>query len=163
MSERVQCFTLFFVKAMGRRFVGGFADAPRGPAGARSGLVGDVAHGDDVAGMQIDQELAVDAPDHLRMGGEQAIQAGRPGRAEGAPTPELGEFDLVVDAGVNAEYLRQVLTMLKPEGHCESVGIYFFDDVPMPLFQMYLRGVTFHTGVDVVHISAKRIRDVCYE
>jgi len=64
---------------------------------------------------------------------------------KGMPTPEHGEFDIGVDAGVNPESLRQMLTMLKPEGHCEYVGM-SFEDVPFPVFEMYMRGVTFHTG-----------------
>ncbi len=64
---------------------------------------------------------------------------------KGMPTPELGEFDIAIDAGVNTESLKQVLTMLKPEGHCEYAGI-SFEDVSFPVFEMYMRGVTFHTG-----------------
>ena len=64
---------------------------------------------------------------------------------KGMPAPELGEFDIAVDAGVNAESLTQVLTMLKPEGHCEYAGI-SFENISFPVFEMYMRGVSFHTG-----------------
>ncbi len=61
------------------------------------------------------------------------------------PSPKMGDFDIGIDACVDPESLRKLLTMLKPEGYCESIGVYF-EDVPFPIFDMYMRGVNFHIG-----------------
>ncbi|MFE9114053.1 alcohol dehydrogenase catalytic domain-containing protein [Streptomyces collinus] len=55
------------------------------------------------------------------------------------------DFHLAVDAGCNPERLRKALLSVMPEGHVNSVGIYF-DDVPLPLLALYQRGVHFHNG-----------------
>jgi alcohol dehydrogenase len=34
----------------------------------------------------------------------------------------------------------------EPDGVCTSVGIYFEPETPLPLFEMYTRGIHFHTG-----------------
>ncbi|MFI2635163.1 zinc-binding dehydrogenase [Streptomyces collinus] len=55
------------------------------------------------------------------------------------------DFHLAVDAGCNPERLRKALLSVMPEGHVNSVGIYF-DDVQLPLLALYQRGVHFHNG-----------------
>jgi alcohol dehydrogenase len=62
--------------------------------------------------------------------------------ARGLPAQDLGSFDLVLDASGNADWLRESLRLLKPEGTCESVGGYF-EDVSLPLFEMFVRGTRF--------------------
>jgi alcohol dehydrogenase len=64
-----------------------------------------------------------------------------------APLPSLrvGRFPVVVDATSRPEGLRFCLDGTEPEGTLTSVGIYF-GEVPMPLFEMYTRGITFVTG-----------------
>ena len=34
----------------------------------------------------------------------------------------------------------------EPEGICTSIGIYFTETTPMPLLEMYTKGIRFHTG-----------------
>lgn len=63
----------------------------------------------------------------------------------GLPDPSLGKFDVSIDASVNPEILKQALQLLKPEGYCESVGIYF-QPVEFPLWEMYMSGVRFRIG-----------------
>jgi alcohol dehydrogenase len=63
----------------------------------------------------------------------------------GPPEPPLGEFDLVFDSGFDAERLTGSIALLAPEGVVESSGVYF-ERVPLPLFRMYVQGVTFHTA-----------------
>ncbi len=64
-----------------------------------------------------------------------------------APLPSLriGRFPVVVDATSRPDGLRFCLDGTEPEGTLTSVGIYF-GEVPMPLFDMYTRGITFVTG-----------------
>lgn len=66
--------------------------------------------------------------------------------AEAPVSPlRVGRFPVVVDATSRPEGLRFCLDSTEPEGTLTSVGIYF-GEVPMPLFDMYTRGVTFVTG-----------------
>ncbi len=62
-----------------------------------------------------------------------------------APDRRLRDFDLAVDASADPAWLRAALRSVVPEGQVNSVGIYF-DDVPLPLFELYVRGVNFHNG-----------------
>ncbi len=41
---------------------------------------------------------------------------------------------------------RLALSSTAPDGVCTSTAIYFGEPVPMPLFEMYLKIVTFETG-----------------
>ena len=34
----------------------------------------------------------------------------------------------------------------EPDGICTSIGIYFSETTPVPLLEMYTRGITFKTG-----------------
>lgn len=54
-------------------------------------------------------------------------------------------FDVSVDASCDPERLRKALGSVRPEGWVNSVGIYF-EDVTLPLLDMYMRGVNFHNG-----------------
>lgn len=73
---------------------------------------------------------------------------------EGPPHPNLGEFDLLVEASWKPRWLQQGLPLLAPEGACEA--LIYLEDVPLPMFQMYVRGVRFHIGRSNVrtHIPA---------
>lgn len=55
------------------------------------------------------------------------------------------DFHLAVDASADQQRLRKALASVMPEGYVNSVGIYFHD-VPLPMLQLYLRGVHFHNG-----------------
>ncbi|MDM7489339.1 alcohol dehydrogenase catalytic domain-containing protein [Rhodococcus sp. CSLK01-03] len=55
------------------------------------------------------------------------------------------DFHLAVDASADPERLRKALVSVIPEGHVNSVGIYF-QDVPLPMLSLYQRGVHFHNG-----------------
>ena len=63
------------------------------------------------------------------------------------PGPErLGPFAITVDASGDPAGLQLALSSTAPDGVCTSTAIYFGDPVPMPLFEMYLKIVTFETG-----------------
>jgi alcohol dehydrogenase len=58
----------------------------------------------------------------------------------------LGPFPITVDASGDRGGLHLALASTAPDGVCTSTAIYFGDPVPMPLFEMYLKVVTFETG-----------------
>ena len=64
---------------------------------------------------------------------------------EGPAPRRAGEFPIVVDASANRDSLLCAVRSVAPEGIVSSVGGHFVD-VPMPLFEMYRRGVRFYTG-----------------
>jgi len=62
------------------------------------------------------------------------------------PERKTGVFDIALDAAMDEEWLRAALVLLEPEGVFECPSIYFKESVALPLFQMAIRGVRFHTG-----------------
>lgn len=79
-------------------------------------------------------------PDRLRIAERLGATA-----IEGPPPRRTGEFPIVVDASANEASLLCALRSVAPEGIVSSVGGHFAD-VPIPLFEMYRRGVRFYTG-----------------
>lgn len=61
------------------------------------------------------------------------------------PSLRVGRFPITVDATSRPEGLHFALSSTDAWGECTSVGVYF-GDVPMPLLEMYTRGVRFTTG-----------------
>ena len=59
-----------------------------------------------------------------------------------------GRFDVLVDASGNPELLKLLLERGAPGAIVTSTAgaVYAFGDVPFPVFSMYRRSVTFHTG-----------------
>ena len=82
--------------------------------------------------------LYVEAHDDRRALGERLGAEVHPG----PPTPDLGEFELLVDASFNPEWLYAAIACLGPGGICESTGAYF-EDLTLPMFLMYQRDITF--------------------
>jgi len=64
---------------------------------------------------------------------------------EGPLPPRLGRYPITVDASGRADGLACALRSTARDGVCTSVGIYF-EDTPVPLFDMYNAGITFRTG-----------------
>ena len=82
---------------------------------------------------------------------------GRPGSAdlarelganvvEGDPPERLGPYPITVDASASHEGLACALRSTEPDGVCTSVGIYYERETPVPLLEMYTKGITFRTG-----------------
>jgi alcohol dehydrogenase len=65
--------------------------------------------------------------------------------SEGPSPPKAGSFAITVDASMNAAGLGCALRSAGPDGICTSIGIYL-KDTPVPLYDMYLNGVSFRTG-----------------
>lgn len=57
-----------------------------------------------------------------------------------------GRYAVTVDHSGTVEGLHTAIRSTDPGGTCTSTAIYFAGDVPLPLLDMYVRGVTFHTG-----------------
>jgi alcohol dehydrogenase len=57
-----------------------------------------------------------------------------------------GLYPIVVDACGDPEGLTCALRSTEPEGICTSIGIYFTETTPVPLFEMFSKGIRFHTG-----------------
>lgn len=66
-------------------------------------------------------------------------------RAKCEPSLRLGRFAVTVDATGREEGLRFALASTDVWGECTSIGVYF-GDVPMPLLDLYTRGIRFVTG-----------------
>lgn len=68
--------------------------------------------------------------------------------SEALPAELEERFDVVVDASGNPEALQLGLASCAPNAivTCTAGAIYAFGDVPFPVFSMYRRSVTFHTG-----------------
>jgi threonine dehydrogenase-like Zn-dependent dehydrogenase len=58
----------------------------------------------------------------------------------------LGPYPITVDASADAAGLACALRSTEPDGICTSIGIYFADTTPVPLLEMYTKGIRFHTG-----------------
>jgi alcohol dehydrogenase len=58
----------------------------------------------------------------------------------------LGPFAITVDASARHEGLALALRSTAPDGICTSTGIYFEQETPVPLLEMYTKGITFQTG-----------------
>ena len=62
------------------------------------------------------------------------------------PAERLGPFPITVDASADPAGLALAIRSTGAEGVCTSVGIYFQNQVPLPLFEAYVTGVRFLTG-----------------
>ncbi len=79
------------------------------------------------------------ALDHAEQLGANCLELEKPDR-------RLGRFDLVVDCANQAELLHTLIRCVNPGGVCASASMYFEGDVKLPLYEMYMKGVSFHTG-----------------
>ena len=57
-----------------------------------------------------------------------------------------GEYPITVDGSADPDGLACALRSTEPGGICTSIGIYYSDATPVPLLEMFGRGVRFHTG-----------------
>ncbi len=58
----------------------------------------------------------------------------------------LGSYPITVDASQEPEGLACALRSTEPGGHCTATSIYFGGPVPVPMFEMYMKGITLGTG-----------------
>ena len=72
-----------------------------------------------------------------------------------------GSFGIVVDAGGTVEGLRRALAAAEPEALFTSVVIYFDNATPLPLRDMYVKGMTFRTGRPNVRAQMESVLRLC--
>jgi threonine dehydrogenase-like Zn-dependent dehydrogenase len=72
-----------------------------------------------------------------------------------------GSFDVVVDAGGDVDRLHRALRAAAPEALFTSVTIYFDNETPLPLRDMYFKGVTFRTGRPNVRPQMESVLRIC--
>jgi threonine dehydrogenase-like Zn-dependent dehydrogenase len=58
----------------------------------------------------------------------------------------LGPYPITVDASADQDGLACALRSTEPDGICTSIGIYFDPETPVPLLEMFTKGIRFHTG-----------------
>ena len=58
----------------------------------------------------------------------------------------FGPYPITVDASGDPDGLACALRSTEPEGICTSIGIYFSETTPVPLLEMFTKGIRFHTG-----------------
>ncbi len=79
--------------------------------------------------------------DRRRIAGELGAET-----VAGLPAERLGPFAITVDAGADPAGLALAVRSTGADGVCTSVGIYFENQVPLPLFEAYVTGLRFLTG-----------------
>jgi threonine dehydrogenase-like Zn-dependent dehydrogenase len=65
---------------------------------------------------------------------------------EGPPPKKAGSFPVTVDAGGTRESLACAIRSTESGGVCTSVGILFEPETPLPLLEMYAKGIEFRIG-----------------
>lgn len=58
----------------------------------------------------------------------------------------LGPYPITVDASADHAGLACALRSTEPDGICTSIGIYYEPETPVPMLEMYTKGIRFHTG-----------------
>ena len=58
----------------------------------------------------------------------------------------LGPYPITVDASADPDTLACAIRSTEPDGVCTSIGIYYDPTTPVPLLEMYTKGITFQTG-----------------
>jgi len=65
---------------------------------------------------------------------------------QGPPPRRMGSFPITVDASADKDGLACALRSTESSGVCTSVGIYYEETTPVPLLEMFSKGVTFITS-----------------
>ncbi len=108
--------------------------------GAGAGSIGLYAAGLAVA-LGSESVLYVDA------GATRRETAAKLGAQTLAETPKrVGPHPITVDASADPDGLALALRSTAPDGVCTSTAIYFGEQPPLPLLEMYTKGITFKTG-----------------
>jgi len=78
---------------------------------------------------------------------------------EGPPPRKAGVFPITVDASGTPEGLRCALNSTAFDGTCTSPSVYL-EEPPLPMFSMYSRCCTFHTGRAHVRPAIPKVLDL---
>jgi alcohol dehydrogenase len=90
--------------------------------------------------------LAGKRGDRHQAAGELAGRLGANLIDEGEVPERLGPYPITVDASADPVALACALRSTEPDGVCTSIGIYYDPVTPVPLLEMYTKGITFATG-----------------
>jgi threonine dehydrogenase-like Zn-dependent dehydrogenase len=71
------------------------------------------------------------------------------------------QYGIVVDAAGDADVLRQAIRATEPEGIITSCTIHRGDATPLPLQEMYWKGITFRTGRPNVRSQMEPVLELC--
>jgi threonine dehydrogenase-like Zn-dependent dehydrogenase len=75
----------------------------------------------------------------------------------------VGAYPITVDASADHAGLACALRSTAPEGTCTSIGIYAEERTPVPLFEMYTKGITFKTGMVHARPAMEPVLDLVRE
>ena len=85
--------------------------------------------------------------------GAEAVDGDPPYRADDA-------YAIVVDAGASQASLACACRSTEPGGHCTHVGILYEPTTPVPLLEMYTRGVNLHAGRAMARAAIPDVLDL---
>ena len=111
-------------------------------------IVAGAAHSISLYAVQIAVALGAGRVDYLDTDAERLALAESLGAqpVEGPPPKRAGTYPITVNAGAGHAALHCAIRSTEPEGVCTSVSIPFEPETPVPLFEMYTRGIHFHTS-----------------
>jgi alcohol dehydrogenase len=91
---------------------------------------------------------AVDYTDHDdgRLGIAESLGAKPTKLNPGEYPKKMGSYPVVVDHTSQPAGLASAIRSTEPGGVCTSTAIYFAPETPLPLLEMYTRGITYITG-----------------
>lgn len=92
--------------------------------------------------------------ERLRVAQELGAQA-----VDGAPEQSLGTFPVTVDGTGSSEGLVATLRLTEWGGHCTTIG-QLEPEAPLPLFELYTRGVHLHIGRAMARPAIPAILDL---
>ena len=129
----------------GWRTVGPYLDDP---ANSSVLILGGPAPSIPYYSIAIARALGAGRVDYLDFAGGNAEKAERAGATvlESADEARRGNYTVTVCSAGDVEALSLALQATEPDGACVVNAIFFADDVPIPLFSMYTRGVRLVTG-----------------
>jgi alcohol dehydrogenase len=78
---------------------------------------------------------------------------------EAMPEDFISRFAVIVSATRDRAELKSAFRALRPGGHLSGLAI-FFDDTPIPLWDIYLRDITFSTGRPSVRPHVPAVLDL---
>ena len=116
--------------------------------GAAVLILGGGAHSISLYAVQIALALGAELVDFVDTDPDRLVLAERLGGqpVEGPPPRKAGSYPITVNAGPDHASLHCAVRSTEPDGVCTNVNIYFEQETPLPLFEMYTRGIHFHTG-----------------
>ena len=111
-------------------------------------IVGGGAHAVSLYAVQAAVALGAERVDFLDTDPGRLALAERLGATpvEGPPPRTAGSYPITVNAALDHAGLHCAIRSTEPGGACTNVGIYFQEQTPVPLGEMYMRGIHLHTS-----------------